>query len=1184
MKLMNRIKIVGLSLLMSVVIFLFFTGSALGAERFMPGNVNGDEKLDMADAVLALQMLNLTNPAGQTINSDADVNHDGIIGREEALFALQKLAGLRPSFLYESPVILSSPETTSVNPYAFSGSVSPEVVSLRYSLNGGPDEPLDIVSGSFGGVLTLNAGPNSLCAKAADSTGSISESCFTVVFDPIMGVLPFSQTKNYTLSGMIYPSMPAVTSLRYSLNGGPYQNVTLMGAGGVSYFMAMGLQLNAGENAVCLRSADAAGNTISSPCYTVVWVPVGVTSDDTSPASSYTLTGQASPEVASLTYSLNDGAVQNVSVDDEGNFTIPLILAPRTNAICLKGTGATGSVLSEFCYAVAYLPVTITSPYHVAANAYHLTGIATADVTALSCSLNGGTTQPIAFPGGVFSHSLTLNPGVNSVCTTAEAAGISGTSCFAVVYDTGAPSSFTLIDNARAAGSITVEEALIYKAYAASQDALTDSAGLQAEIYAAAPTLSQAARDILGGFLAPPYYEAVQPVTGQSSSGGSTRQPMDINTHCSIFEDNPSCKLSEDWSTVDGTFVKVWYLKKNEAMDRPVAQRILEMMETKERVWHRLTTAMGRLPLTDDHVSLNGGDGRLDICLVEQLSMDGLTIGIGGKKAVPVYIMINRYNDLARTLPATVHEFMHAIQFAINVKGSAISGKEYLTLSESTANWASNYIFGATVIPSVYNQWEHKFIGSYLGRTDKAYDYAGTMWFPYGLYPFALYLSKMYGNAVIKQIWDLTPQYDQRYAIDQALNRYRSQFKQAWPEYARMLWNQGSALKPTANFKTWDNIQAGPHKGGALIPPGNSLETYDVMVNNRQDLDVDLPSFSIRYFHFNFDDPNARAVLFMNGLNFKLAEAKAKTSRGAEVDTYSATRIDDWTLTKGAKVQALIKKGGQWQAAEDWSSYPFKPFCRDIKDERIEELVLVVSVGDLSGKPFAPLGLKPALWVSDVPCGPGKFTAGISCNNGVDTKNMTVSAMDYAPGGWLEARGDRTDNKTTYAPIERTYAFSGGSVDWSAKTDDAAGSGSTPGSEAAGLGLKNITFVRSSSNGYKAYDFAGKIGNLVYEFQKDCPSNYDPPSLTCYVAPAFYLKPAFDREKKKYTRQVSVPHIDPNGPGSDFSEENMSYPEALSAKSRVPMDGGEECFCPGAGSPEPYTCSGSFSLQSTPEL
>jgi hypothetical protein len=59
-----------------------------------PGDLDHSETVDLADAVLALQILAGRTP-GEPYYTDADVNGDGRIDLVEALFILQKAAGLR---------------------------------------------------------------------------------------------------------------------------------------------------------------------------------------------------------------------------------------------------------------------------------------------------------------------------------------------------------------------------------------------------------------------------------------------------------------------------------------------------------------------------------------------------------------------------------------------------------------------------------------------------------------------------------------------------------------------------------------------------------------------------------------------------------------------------------------------------------------------------------------------------------------------------------------------------------------------------------------------------------------------------------------------------------------------------------------------------------------------------------
>lgn len=58
-------------------------------------DLNGDSRVDLADAILALQVLAGMQPA-VTGSNEADVNGGGRIGLEEAIYVIQKAAGLRP--------------------------------------------------------------------------------------------------------------------------------------------------------------------------------------------------------------------------------------------------------------------------------------------------------------------------------------------------------------------------------------------------------------------------------------------------------------------------------------------------------------------------------------------------------------------------------------------------------------------------------------------------------------------------------------------------------------------------------------------------------------------------------------------------------------------------------------------------------------------------------------------------------------------------------------------------------------------------------------------------------------------------------------------------------------------------------------------------------------------------------
>jgi hypothetical protein len=60
----------------------------------MPGDIDGNGGVNLADAILALQVISRITTIG-TVHKEADVNGDGRIGMAEAIYILQKIAGTR---------------------------------------------------------------------------------------------------------------------------------------------------------------------------------------------------------------------------------------------------------------------------------------------------------------------------------------------------------------------------------------------------------------------------------------------------------------------------------------------------------------------------------------------------------------------------------------------------------------------------------------------------------------------------------------------------------------------------------------------------------------------------------------------------------------------------------------------------------------------------------------------------------------------------------------------------------------------------------------------------------------------------------------------------------------------------------------------------------------------------------
>lgn len=68
---------------------------AIQGKGIIYGDINGDSTLDLADAIIALQILSNVDMGATTLSMDADVNGDGKIGTEDAIYILQKVSNLR---------------------------------------------------------------------------------------------------------------------------------------------------------------------------------------------------------------------------------------------------------------------------------------------------------------------------------------------------------------------------------------------------------------------------------------------------------------------------------------------------------------------------------------------------------------------------------------------------------------------------------------------------------------------------------------------------------------------------------------------------------------------------------------------------------------------------------------------------------------------------------------------------------------------------------------------------------------------------------------------------------------------------------------------------------------------------------------------------------------------------------
>jgi hypothetical protein len=136
-----------------------------------------------------------------------------------------------------------------------------------------------------------------------------------------------------------------------------------------------------------------------------------------------------------------------------------------------------------------------------------------------------------------------------------------------------------------------------------------------------------------------------------------------------------------------------------------------------------------------------------------------------------------------------------------------------------------------------------------------------------------------------------------------------------WKDFSKALLNRafpGNFLQP--NFRTWDQL---PNTPKLLFD-----ETFAGVTDKKFSFTSEIGNLSTHYYRFTFPDASTRSLLFRNGF-------------------FSAYKSQ-----KAIRVTALWHDAsGAWKE-EDWSPYEFVGLCRDRKDQRTDELIVIVSNGE----------------------------------------------------------------------------------------------------------------------------------------------------------------------------------------------------------------------------------------------
>ncbi len=493
----------------------------------------------------------------------------------------------------------------------------------------------------------------------------------------------------------------------------------------------------------------------------------------------------------------------------------------------------------------------------------------------------------------------------------------------------------TRLHHAVQAGQITAEQELIYGTWARFyperivEPTLRPLAGEVEELAsgtelilrsasAQLPHLSIVAQKALIPFL-------VSPVSPESAIAALLRSqkkpalPIDNDNAADDYADDatptpvPGPDLIPDVPLMileDARF-RVWYQKDYPAHEG-AARRALDALNN---VATRLMTLMdkkilddsGKHPFVDlegtEHVWGDGGNGKLDVYLFRAPGNLAVTLNYPPScSETPSFIVVapSALDTHQAARNVMTHEFMHVMQYAFKKSGDCLS---YHRVDEGVAIWAANYIDPKVNFERGYNYF---FPHGFTSFVHNHYD----------TWPFYLYLTKTFGDDMIRRIYQGNAT---RSAYDSIDNAIDGGFNKQWPEYTTAEWNQ---LPNHSDFREWDDFNDVPLEPSADNQSYVPIEKKKVTISDKgeysDNFNFELAPTTRKYFHYVFDDTATRSI----GLEAPISYEPSKKIR----------------------LRALVKRAGTSWVIEDWNDLgEDKEFCQDLPDSRLEELVLIFS-------------------------------------------------------------------------------------------------------------------------------------------------------------------------------------------------------------------------------------------------
>ncbi|AEV81197.1 hypothetical protein ACWT_0184 [Actinoplanes sp. SE50] len=469
--------------------------------------------------------------------------------------------------------------------------------------------------------------------------------------------------------------------------------------------------------------------------------------------------------------------------------------------------------------------------------------------------------------------------------------------------------------------------------------------------------------------------------------------PAAAGTAAPLLDDR--CRT--DLTDVSSAHARVWFSSAAGTPERDLAMGVAQAME---QAYGKLVAdpALSFLaPLSDlrparakcaDGVTYpDRGDGRLDVFVVPfgdaghpdgdpklvraaQTNPYPADSGVAGCAS---WIEINDAIGAAGMGYNAVHEFMHAVENSYRCGGDIPDNDAWWY--EASATWAEQY-----VIPT--GDHPLSMAKSFFMPTPSQGmpEEPSTRW--YGEFLFPWYIQHVVDKdkpapQTLRRIWELfgtTPSTSATEAVDVAVGG----LDHRWPEFARYHWNgdYNAAVPSDNSYAAWDGRFLGvqpavtDHRlelGGApdvlyplqIATPGTAGSTP-----------LRLPPLSSAYFHVSVDDDHIRSLVFHNGWTYRLSQINTHSEDPVVgMDGQSLVEQDlPGAAPAGLHVQALVKIQGYWHD-EDLTEQPWRAWCRDVYEQHVEDLVVIVTNARIDATAqVSPAEKDPTIQASNIGC------------------------------------------------------------------------------------------------------------------------------------------------------------------------------------------------------------------------